>query len=63
MSYRQIKKVLRKNGWKCIRTYGSHYQFRNIETGITVPIPYHGSKDYCIGTLRSIEKLTGLSFR
>lgn len=63
MSYRQIEKVLRKNGWVHVRTRGSHYHFKNCETGKTAPVPYKGSGDIKIGTLKSIEQLTGLSFR
>ena len=63
MSDRQVEKVLQKNGWKHVRTCGSHYQFICPITRKTVTVPYHAGKDISINTLKSIEKQTGLSLR
>lgn len=64
MNYRKIEKVLRKNGWVCIRTDGSHCQFKHPITRKVASVPFHGgNKDIAIGTLKSIEKQTGLSLR
>ena len=63
MSYRQVEKVLFANGWLLVRTKGSHCQFKHEATKKTTTVPYHGSKDIAIGTLKSIEKQTGLSLR
>ncbi|MCI5596250.1 MAG: type II toxin-antitoxin system HicA family toxin [Lachnospiraceae bacterium] len=60
MNYRQIEKLLRKNGWKEVRTRGDHHQFKHPD-GRFVTVP--DRKDYCIGTLKSIEKSTGLLLR
>lgn len=63
MSYRQIEKVLFANGWILVRSNGSHRQFKHENTNKFTVVPYHGSKGLAIGTLKSIEKQTGLSFR
>lgn len=63
MSYHQVETVLISSGWVLVRTKGSHRQFKNIFTNKLTIIPYHGNKDLAIGTLKAIEKQTGLSFR
>lgn len=60
MNYRKIVKVLRKNGWREVRVKGDHHQFKHPD-GRLVTVP--ARKDYCIGTLQSIEKSTGLLLR
>ncbi len=59
---RSIIKILKKNGWKQIRTTGDHYHFRHsLKTGIvTVP---HPKKDIPIGTVKSIERQSGIKFK
>lgn len=57
MNYRKIVKVLCKNGWREVRVRGDHHQFKHPD-GRLVTVPYR--KDYCTGTLHSIEKSTGL---
>ena len=54
MSYREIERVLRQNGWFHVRTHGSHYIFQDSNTNSIVPVPYHRNKDLSIGTLKSI---------
>ena len=63
MTFRQVKKALEKNGWTLVRSCGSHFQFTHKETGKMVTLPYHSGKDISIGTLKSIQKSTGLSLR
>lgn len=63
MSYRQVERVLSANGWSLVRIKGSHHQFQHEATKKTTTVPYHGSRDIAIGTLKSIEKQTGLSLR
>lgn len=60
MNYRKIEQLLRKNGWRKVRTNGDHHQFKHSD-GRLVTVPER--KDYCIGTLKSIEKSTGLRLR
>lgn len=60
MNGKQIIKRLQKEGWVLIKTNGSHYMMQNIELNKKVPIPVHSSKDIKIGTIKSIEKQTGV---
>jgi predicted RNA binding protein YcfA (HicA-like mRNA interferase family) len=58
---KKVIKALRKAGWELVDTRGSHHKFRDPKTGKITVIP-HPRKDLPIGTLRSIEKQTGLKF-
>ncbi|HEY4345620.1 MAG TPA: type II toxin-antitoxin system HicA family toxin, partial [Parvibaculum sp.] len=57
-----VIKILEANGWIEVAQAGSHKQFKHpTKTGrVTVP---HPKKDLPIGTLRSIEKQSGLTLR
>ncbi|MEQ1887906.1 MAG: type II toxin-antitoxin system HicA family toxin [Alphaproteobacteria bacterium] len=57
-----VIKTLTADGWVEINRVGSHVQFRHpSKTGrVTVP---HPKRDIPIGTLRSIEKQSGLKLR
>jgi predicted RNA binding protein YcfA (HicA-like mRNA interferase family) len=61
MDSRKIIKILKQNGWTEVAKVGSHSQFRhtNIKGRVTVP---HPKKDIPIGTLKSIERQSGLKF-
>ncbi|WP_306840046.1 type II toxin-antitoxin system HicA family toxin [Neorhizobium huautlense] len=54
--------ALKGDGWRQVGVKGSHVQFRHpIKSGrVTVPHPKH---DMPIGTLKSIEKQSGLKLR
>lgn len=45
---------------KLVKINGSHYMMQNIELNRKVPIPVHGSRDIKIGTIKAIEKQTGV---
>jgi predicted RNA binding protein YcfA (HicA-like mRNA interferase family) len=62
MDSRKIIKMLEKNGWYEVGQSGSHIQFRHptINGRVTVP---HPKKDIPIGTLRSIERQSGIKFK
>jgi len=54
---KKLIKILRANGFILSRRKGSHMIFKNLGTGIIVPIPLHGkSKPIPIGTLLAIIK-------
>lgn len=59
-SYREVIKILKSNGWMLKRTSGSHEIYVNPK-GITCPIKCT-SKDIPNGTLKKIEKITGIKF-
>ncbi len=62
MNSRIIIKILEKNGWFQADKSGSHLQFRHpLKKGrVTVP---HPKKDIPIGTLKSIERQSGIQFK
>jgi predicted RNA binding protein YcfA (HicA-like mRNA interferase family) len=59
MRSRDVIKRLEADGWREVARKGSHAQFKHpIKAGrVTVPDP---KRDIAIGTLRSIEKQSGL---
>lgn len=64
MGYREVVKVLKKNGWFEVRSNGSsHHQFKHKDRPGKVTVAEHGNKDIPIKTLESIEKQSGLSLR
>jgi predicted RNA binding protein YcfA (HicA-like mRNA interferase family) len=54
---KQVIKVLEGNGWVIDRTT-KHCILK--KGGKTVPVPMHGNRDLPIGTLKSIERITGV---
>ena len=59
MTSRNILKALRADGWYEVSTVGSHIQLKHpIKPGrVTLP---HPKKDIPVGTLKSIERQSGL---
>jgi predicted RNA binding protein YcfA (HicA-like mRNA interferase family) len=62
MHSREIISALQRDGWVQVAQKGSHIQFKHpIKKGrVTVP---HPARDIPIGTLKSIEKQSGLRLR
>ena len=58
MNGKQVIKSLERAGFRVLRTNGSHHVLGNSERKVTVPI--HGSRDLKIGTLKSIERQSGV---
>lgn len=60
MTIREVKKKLTKAGWTI--TAGGKHQWKatSPDGTIRVPLPDHGNKDISIGTLKAIEKETGV---
>lgn len=63
MRYREVVKVLQKNGWFPVRQKGSHVQFGHKDFRYCVTVVNHNGKDIAKGTLDQIAEATGLSFR
>ncbi|MDQ3566070.1 MAG: type II toxin-antitoxin system HicA family toxin [Pseudomonadota bacterium] len=57
MNSKQVIKALKTAGWIIDRTTKHCILKRD---GKTVPVPVHGAKDLPIGTLKSIERITGV---
>ena len=53
---------LRLEGWERVSVRGSHHQFRHPSKGGRVTVP-HPVKDIKLGTLRSIYRQAGWSWK
>jgi len=62
MDGKTVIKILQSHGFKCIRTKGSHSIMSNGKT-VPFPVPVHGKHDLRIGTLKNIEKLSGVKLK
>ena len=59
MSYKEVAKILVKNGWRKKRQRGSHIIYE--KDGMIVPLAC-SKKDIPKGTLANISRITGISF-
>lgn len=61
-SSREVIKALKADGWYLHHTTGDHCQFKHpVKNGcVTVK---HPTKDFAPGTIRGIERQSGLRFR
>lgn len=57
-----VIKQIKKAGWFQVRQTGSHQQFRHPTMPGTVTVP-HPKADMAIGTIKSIEKQSGVALR
>lgn len=62
MNGKTIIKILEQHGFQCLRIKGSHHIMGNGKNK-PFPIPVHGNKDLKIGTLKNIERLSGVKLR
>lgn len=58
MKSSEFHRILKRNGWKHIRTDGSHYIYE--KDGRTYPVPFHGAKEMGDGLRKKIIKDLGL---
>lgn len=58
----EIIKKLEKDGWVEVRQSGSHKQFRHPTKPGTVTVP-HPKSEMGMGTIKSIEKQSGVRLR
>lgn len=61
MNGKQAFKLLMQNGFVEIRVRGSHHILAKGNIKVTVPV--HGAKELKIGTLKSIEKQSGVEMK
>lgn len=59
MDSRNVIRILEKEGWYRVGQKGSHVQFRHPDRKGRVTVP-HPKRDLPPGTLRSIEKQSGI---
>ena len=62
MKSEDVIRLLRKDGWKLHHVRGSHQQFKHPDRSGRVTVP-HPKKDLPVGTIRSIEKQSGVKMR
>ncbi len=62
MKPREVLKKLKEAGWKEVKG-GRHSIAAESPTGYTVPISSHPSADLTEGTLKNIERLTGVKLK
>lgn len=55
MNSREVIRRLEAEGWRHVRTKGSHHQYRHPSLPGLVTVP-HPKKDLPLGTLRSIAR-------
>jgi len=61
MDAKEVLKILKSNGFELKSQKGSHKKL--IKGEMVVIVPDHGKKDIPIGTLKSIEKQSGIELR
>lgn len=59
MTFKEVEKLLLKNGWYRYRVVGSHYQYKHSYILGKITIPRH-CKEIKKGTLNSILKQAGI---
>lgn len=62
MRSRDVIAALERAGWVQVRQKGSHLQFKHPRQSGRVTVP-HPNADIPIGTLKSIEKQSGVKLR
>ncbi len=62
MKSADVIKALIADGWAEVNRVGSHVQFKHAQKPGRVTVP-HPKRDIPAGTLRSIEKQSGLKLR
>jgi predicted RNA binding protein YcfA (HicA-like mRNA interferase family) len=62
VSSAEVIRLIKAAGWTHARTKGSHQHFRHPQRPGIVTVP-HPEKDIPIGTLKSIEKQSGVKLR
>ena len=59
MKFREVEKILLKDGWYQVKQKGSHHQYKHPTKPGKVTIPEHGG-DLNIDTVKSIMKQAGI---
>ncbi len=58
MKSSEFHRIIKRNGWRHIRTDGSHNIYE--KNGKSYPVPYHGAKEMGEGLRKKIIKELGL---
>ena len=60
MKVREVVQLLERNGWKEMRSKGSHRHFKHPSRASLVTVPGNDGKELATGTLNAILKKAGL---
>jgi len=60
MKVRNLVRLLEADGWRLVRTRGSHHQHKHPTKSGLVTVPGSGNDDLAPGTLNSVLKQAGL---
>jgi len=60
---RDLARLVEADGWRHVRTTGSHRHYKHIAKPNVVTIPGHPGDDVPPGTLKSILKAAGLEIK
>lgn len=59
MKFREVEKILLKDGWYQVNQKGSHHQYKHPTKSGKVTVPEHG-RDLHIDTVKSIMRQAGI---
>lgn len=59
MKFREVEKILLKDGWYQVKQKGSHHQYKHPTKPGKVTIPEHGG-DLHLDTVKSIMRQAGI---
>lgn len=60
MKVREVTRSIEEDGWRVVRTKGSHHQFKHPDKPGLVTVPGKAGDELAAGTLNSILKQAGL---
>ena len=60
MTFRELDKIARKNGWYEVEQVGSHHHYKHPNKKGKLTIPEHANKDLKIKTAKNILKFIGI---
>lgn len=60
MDAKELEKIIKQDGWKCVSQKGSHKHYKHPVKPGKVTIPFHGHKDLNIKTANTILEQAGL---
>ncbi len=63
LTAKEVIKQLKQSGFMEVSQTGSHLKLFNRETRRTAIVPIHQGNTIPIGTLKSIEKQSGINFK
>lgn len=60
MKVREVIKLIEQDGWRLVRTKGSHRQYKHPRKPGLVTVPGKPGDELALGTLNSVLKQAGL---